>query len=139
VQGDGVQDDGVQGDHARCGRSCSVAAAGGSAREQWSHAWRTSEADEEKAADEVRRHYELFVEDMEVAWCERTTALAEAERVSMARQARKEQLRSGKEVEAGATRRGFDAQRKTGGGGRPVRMAYNRRRGRQSYFLCERE
>jgi hypothetical protein len=30
----GVQDDGVQGSHARCGRSCSAAAAGGSAREQ---------------------------------------------------------------------------------------------------------
>jgi hypothetical protein len=27
------------------------------------------------------------------------------------------------EVEAGATRRGFDAQRKTGGGGRPALMA----------------
>jgi hypothetical protein len=29
-----MQDDGVQGDHARCRRSCSAAAAGGSAREQ---------------------------------------------------------------------------------------------------------
>jgi hypothetical protein len=28
-----VQDDGVQGSHARCGRSCSAAAAGGSTRE----------------------------------------------------------------------------------------------------------
>jgi hypothetical protein len=31
--------------------------------------------------------------------------------------------RSGKAVTAEATRRGFDAQRKTGGGGRPIRMA----------------
>jgi hypothetical protein len=30
----GVQDDGVQGSHAQCGRSCSAAAAGGSVREQ---------------------------------------------------------------------------------------------------------
>jgi hypothetical protein len=29
-----VQDDCVQGSHARCGRSCSATAAGGSAREQ---------------------------------------------------------------------------------------------------------
>jgi hypothetical protein len=40
----------------------------------------------------------------------------------MARQAQKEQLRSGKAVEAGVTRRGFDAQRKTGGGGRLALM-----------------
>jgi hypothetical protein len=33
------------------------------------------------------------------------------------------QLHSGKTVRAGATRRGFDAQRKTGGGGRPALMA----------------
>jgi hypothetical protein len=50
VQGDGVQDDGVQGGHTRCGRSCSAAAAGGSALEQRGRAWRTSEAVEEKAA-----------------------------------------------------------------------------------------
>jgi hypothetical protein len=30
----GVQDDGVQGSHARCGRSCSAMVAGGFAREQ---------------------------------------------------------------------------------------------------------
>jgi hypothetical protein len=35
---------------------------------------------------------------------------------------RKEQLRSGKAVRAEATKRGFDTQRKTGGGGRPVLM-----------------
>jgi hypothetical protein len=35
---------------------------------------------------------------------------------------RKEKLRSGKVVRAEATKRGFDAQRKTGGGGRPVLM-----------------
>jgi hypothetical protein len=51
MQGDGVQDDGVQGGHARCGRSCSAAAAGGSAREQRGRAWRMSEAVEEKAAE----------------------------------------------------------------------------------------
>jgi hypothetical protein len=80
---------GVQGGRARCGRSCSAAAAGGSAREQRGHAWRTSKAVEEKAADEVRRHCELLVEDQEVAWrgrqrkarpwCGQTTALAVAE------------------------------------------------------------
>jgi hypothetical protein len=57
----------VQGGHARCGRSCSAAAAGGSAREQWGRAWRTSEAVEEKAAHEVKRHCELLVENLEVA------------------------------------------------------------------------
>jgi hypothetical protein len=41
----------------------------------------------------------------------------------IARRIRKEQPRSGKAVRAEATRRGFDAQRKTGGGGRPVLMA----------------
>jgi hypothetical protein len=41
----------------------------------------------------------------------------------IARRARKEQLRSGKAVKAEVTRRGFDAQRKTGGSGRPVVMA----------------
>jgi hypothetical protein len=41
----------------------------------------------------------------------------------MARQARKEQLRSGKAVRAEATWRGFDTQHKTGGGGRPALMA----------------
>jgi hypothetical protein len=58
---------GVQGEYARCGRSCSAAAANGFAREQRSRTWKTSEAVEKKAADEVRRHYELLVEDMEVA------------------------------------------------------------------------
>jgi hypothetical protein len=43
--------------------------------------------------------------------------------VSVARQAWKEELRSGKVVRAEATWRGFDAQRKTGGGGRLARMA----------------
>jgi hypothetical protein len=69
----------VQGSHARCGRSCSAAAANGFAREQWGCAWRKSEAVEEKATDEVRRHCELLVEDLEVARCEQTSILAEAE------------------------------------------------------------
>jgi hypothetical protein len=47
----------------------------------------------------------------------------EAKAAVIARRTRKEQLRSGKAVRAGATRRGFDAQRKTGGGGRPALMA----------------
>jgi hypothetical protein len=50
----------------------------------------------------------------------------------MARQARKEQLRSGKAVEAGAMRCGFDAQHKTGGGGRPALMASQQVEGRRS-------
>jgi hypothetical protein len=41
----------VQGGHTRCGRNCSAAAAGGSAREQRDRAWRTSDAVEEKAAE----------------------------------------------------------------------------------------
>jgi hypothetical protein len=57
----------VQEGRARCGRSCSAAAANGFAREQRGHAWRTSEAVKVKAADEVRRHCELLVEDMEMA------------------------------------------------------------------------
>jgi hypothetical protein len=56
----------VQEGRAWCGRSCSAAAVGGSAREQRDRAWRTSEVVEEKAADEVRQHCELLVEDMEV-------------------------------------------------------------------------
>jgi hypothetical protein len=47
--------------------ACRAAAANGFAWEQRSRAWKTSEAVEKKAADEVRRHYELLVEDMEVA------------------------------------------------------------------------
>jgi hypothetical protein len=74
----------VQGGRARCGRSGSAAAAGGSAREQRDRAWRTSEAVEEKAADEIRRHCELLVEDLEVARCEQTMALVEAEGASVA-------------------------------------------------------
>jgi hypothetical protein len=58
-----------------------------------------------------------------VARCEQTMALAEAEGASVARRTRKEQLRSGKEVGAEATRRWFDAQRKTSGGGRPALIA----------------
>jgi hypothetical protein len=70
---------GVQESRARCGRSCSVAATGGSAQEQRDRTWRMSEAVEEKAVDEIRRHCELLVEDLKVARCEQTTALAEAE------------------------------------------------------------
>jgi hypothetical protein len=106
----GVQDDGVQGSHARCGRSCRVVATGGSAREQRGHAWGTSETVEEKAADEIRRHCERLVEDLEVARCEQTSVLTEAEE------------QQHKAVEAEATWRGFDAQRKTGSGGRPALM-----------------
>jgi hypothetical protein len=43
------------------------------------------EAIEEKAADEIRRHCELLVEELEVARCEQTMALAEAEGASVAR------------------------------------------------------
>jgi hypothetical protein len=61
---------GVQGEHTRCGRSCSTAAANEFAREQQDRAWKTSKAVDEKAVDEIRRHWELFVEDLEVARCE---------------------------------------------------------------------
>jgi hypothetical protein len=47
----------------------------------------------------------------------------EAKAAVIARRTQKEQLRSSKAVRAGATRRRFDAQRKTGGSGRPVLMA----------------
>jgi hypothetical protein len=40
---------GVQGGRAWCGRSCSVAAAGGSTREQRGHAWRMSRRRQRKA------------------------------------------------------------------------------------------
>jgi hypothetical protein len=40
--------------------------------------------------DEIRRHWELFVEDLEVARCEQTMALAEAERASVARRSKSE-------------------------------------------------
>jgi hypothetical protein len=42
---------GVQEGRARCGRSCSAATAGESAREQWDRAWKTSEAVEEKETE----------------------------------------------------------------------------------------
>jgi hypothetical protein len=48
---------------------------------------------------------------------------SKAKAAVIARRIWKEQLRSGKAVEAGATWRGFNVQRKTGGGGRPVLMA----------------
>jgi hypothetical protein len=38
-----------------------------------------SEAVEKKAAGEIRRHYELLMVDLEVAKCEQTSVLAEAE------------------------------------------------------------
>jgi hypothetical protein len=47
----------------------------------------------------------------------------EAKATVVARRARKEQLRNGKVVRTEATRCGFDAQRKTGGSGRPALMA----------------
>jgi hypothetical protein len=47
----------------------------------------------------------------------------EAKAMVIARRVRKEQLHSGKAVKAEVTRRGFDAQCKTSGGGRPVLMA----------------
>jgi hypothetical protein len=47
--------------------------------------WRTSEAVEEKAADEVRRHCELLVKDLEMARCEQASVLAEAKGASVAR------------------------------------------------------
>jgi hypothetical protein len=135
---DGVQDDGVQGEHARYGRSCSAAATSGSAREQWSRAWRMSEAVEEKAANEIRRHCELLVEDMEVAWCEQTTALAEAEgrlwrcepEGKAAKRRRRPDATSSKEPRCSQARRapfvyaevGTGATRKTGDGGRPALM-----------------
>jgi hypothetical protein len=55
------------------------------ARKQRDRAWKTSKAVEEKAVDEIRRHWELFVEDLEVARYEQTMALMKAERASVAR------------------------------------------------------
>jgi hypothetical protein len=81
---------GVQGEHTRCGRSCSTAAANEFAREQRDRAWKMSKAVEEKAVDEIRRHWELFVENLEVTRCEPTMALAEAERASVARRSKSE-------------------------------------------------
>jgi hypothetical protein len=47
--------------------------------------WRTSEAVEEKAADEVRRHCKVLVKDLEMARCEQASVLAEAKGTSVAR------------------------------------------------------
>jgi hypothetical protein len=47
----------------------------------------------------------------------------EAKAAVIARRIRKEQLRSGKAVRAEATRRGFNAQHKTSGSGKPALMA----------------
>jgi hypothetical protein len=69
----------VQGELTRCGRSCSTAAANEFAREQRDRAWKTSKTVEEKVVDETRRHWELFVKNLEVARCEQTMALAEAD------------------------------------------------------------
>jgi hypothetical protein len=41
----------------------SATAAGGSAREQQNHTWRAAATIEEGAADEVKRHYELLMEN----------------------------------------------------------------------------
>jgi hypothetical protein len=123
----------VQGGHARCGRSCSAAAAGGFAREQRGRTWRTSQAVEEKAAEGTalmqadhgphggggavmarragRRSGEAKV----------ATGCNELEGARCSQAWRAPFIHA--EVEAGATRRGFDAQRKTGGGGRLARMA----------------
>jgi hypothetical protein len=57
----------------------------GRTRPGGSRAAKTLKAVEEKAVDEIRRHCELFVEDLEVARCEQTMALAEVERASVAR------------------------------------------------------
>jgi hypothetical protein len=40
--------------------------------------------------DEIRRHWELFVKNLEVARCEQSMALAEAERASVARRSKSE-------------------------------------------------
>jgi hypothetical protein len=94
----GVPDDGAQGSHARCGRSCSAAAAGRSAREQRDRARRMSEAVEEEAAEGATLMRQI-------------TALAKAEVANMTRQARYEKLctcmrRSRrKQRDAGLTRR----------------------------------
>jgi hypothetical protein len=50
----------------------------------------------------------------------------EAKATVIAWRAQKEQLRSGKAVRARVTRRGFDTQRKTGGGGRLALMVSRR-------------
>jgi hypothetical protein len=124
---------GVQGGGARCGKSCSAAAAGRFAREQWGRAWGTSEAVEEKATEGtalmqtdhgprggggavmMRRAGRRGGEAKAATGCDEL----EGARCSQAR--RTPFIHA--EVEAGATQRGFDAQRKTGGGGRPALMA----------------
>jgi hypothetical protein len=124
-------------------------------REQRGRVWRTSEAVEEKATDEVRQHCELLVENRGglarmvaegtalmqtdhdprggggavMAWragrrggeAKAATGCHElgGARCSQAQRAPFTHV----EVGAGVTRHGFDAQRKTGGGGRPALMA----------------
>jgi hypothetical protein len=107
-----------------------------------------SETVEEEAADEVRQHCELLVENGGgLAWTAAEGVIlmqaglgprggggavmarraarrdGKSKATVIARRARKEQLRSGKAVKGEVTQHGFDAQRKTGGGGRPVLMA----------------
>jgi hypothetical protein len=117
----------------RCRRSCSAAAAGGSAREQRGRAWRTSRAVEEKAAEGTalmqadhgpRRGkgggYGGELEGEAVKQRRRPDATSSKEpRCSQARRAPFIHA----EVGVGATRRGFDAQHMTGSGGRPALMA----------------
>jgi hypothetical protein len=52
----------------------------GFAWEQRDRAWKTLKAVEEKAVDEIRQHCKLFMEDLEVARCEQTSTLVEAEK-----------------------------------------------------------
>jgi hypothetical protein len=109
----------MRGSHARCGRSYSAAAASGSTREQRDRTWRTLEAVEEKAADEVKRHCGLLAEGMETA----------PVRPSFG-------SRGGRGGECGAAKRrrrsglnwtsasaSVERKRFTGSDGRPIRMA----------------
>jgi hypothetical protein len=131
-------------------------AVGGFAREQRGRVWKTSEAVEEKAANEGRQQCELLMENgdglartaaegttlMQVDHCPRGGRGGGYSAASSEGEAAKRRQRPGAtssekprcnqarrapfthaEVGAGATRRGFDTQRKTGGGGRPALMA----------------
>jgi hypothetical protein len=63
----GMQDNDVQGDHARCKRSCNAAAAGGPAQEAVESRVENVGIIEKETADEVKRHCGLLAEDMEMA------------------------------------------------------------------------
>jgi hypothetical protein len=66
--------------------------------------------------DQIRRHYELLVEDLEVARCEQTMALTEAEGGECGAAERRQ--RSGRNWTGASAN--VEQKRSAGGGGKPI-------------------